>query len=184
MFFCFASTYVTVQRFILEQDDNNNNVKYQSTSTGTVLYTLVGKNLIQLVITNFILKTKIKNNLTTSYKLFPNYYFVGNLYNFFIIEKSSFSHFYGNFIFSNRIQNEFDTQQDNYLTLTSSNVYCTNSKRILFLDNIQHNTFVEIILTLFPCIVLMFIAIPSFSLLYAVEDFTVIESTIKVIGNQ
>ena len=30
----------------------------------------------------------------------------------------------------------------------------------------------------------MFIAIPSFSLLYAVEDFTVIESTIKVIGNQ
>ena len=149
-----------------------------------VLYTLVGKNLIQLVITNFILKTKQKNNLTTSYKLFPNYYFVGNLDNFFIIEKSSFSHFYGNFIFSNRIQNEFDTHQDNYLTLTSSNVYCTNSKRILFLDNIQHNTFVEIIWTLFPCIVLMFIAIPSFSLLYAVEDFTVIESTIKVIGNQ
>ena len=48
----------------------------------------------------------------------------------------------------------------------------------------QHNTFLEIIWTIFPCVILLLIAIPSFSLLYAIEDFNVIESTIKVIGNQ
>jgi cytochrome c oxidase subunit 2 len=35
-----------------------------------------------------------------------------------------------------------------------------------------------------PCVVLLLIAIPSFSLLYAIEDFTTIECSIKVIGNQ
>lgn len=48
----------------------------------------------------------------------------------------------------------------------------------------QHNTFVEIVWTLLPCAVLLLIAIPSFSLLYAIEDFTTIESSIKIIGNQ
>ena len=50
--------------------------------------------------------------------------------------------------------------------------------------NIQHNTFLEIIWTLIPCGILLLIAIPSFSLLYAVEDLNIIESTIKIIGNQ
>jgi cytochrome c oxidase subunit 1 len=49
---------------------------------------------------------------------------------------------------------------------------------------IQHNTKLEIIWTLIPCIVLFLISIPSFSLLYAIEDFNIIESTIKIIGNQ
>jgi cytochrome c oxidase subunit II len=49
---------------------------------------------------------------------------------------------------------------------------------------IQHHTFLEIIWTVLPCVILLLIAIPSFSLLYAIEDFNVIESTIKVIGNQ
>jgi cytochrome c oxidase subunit 1 len=48
----------------------------------------------------------------------------------------------------------------------------------------QENTFIEIIWTLVPCVVLLLIAIPSFSLLYAIEDFTTIECSIKVIGNQ
>jgi cytochrome c oxidase subunit 1 len=51
-------------------------------------------------------------------------------------------------------------------------------------SKIQHNTFLEIIWTLIPCFILLLIAVPSFALLYAVEDLTVIESTIKVIGNQ
>jgi cytochrome c oxidase subunit 1 len=50
--------------------------------------------------------------------------------------------------------------------------------------NIQHNTTLEIIWTLIPCILLLLIAIPSFSLLYAVEDLNIIECTVKVIGNQ
>ncbi len=51
-------------------------------------------------------------------------------------------------------------------------------------SRVQHNTNLEIIWTLFPCIILFLIAIPSFSLLYVVEDFNIIDSTIKIIGNQ
>jgi cytochrome c oxidase subunit 1 len=49
---------------------------------------------------------------------------------------------------------------------------------------IQHNTLLEVVWTLVPCFILLLIAIPSFSLLYAVEDLNIIESTIKIIGNQ
>ena len=49
---------------------------------------------------------------------------------------------------------------------------------------IQHNTKLEIAWTIIPCIVLLLIAIPSFSLLYAVEDLNIIDSTIKIVGNQ
>jgi heme/copper-type cytochrome/quinol oxidase subunit 2 len=49
---------------------------------------------------------------------------------------------------------------------------------------VQHNTFLEIVWTLIPCFILLLIAVPSFSLIYAIEDFNVIESTIKIIGNQ
>jgi cytochrome c oxidase subunit 1 len=51
-------------------------------------------------------------------------------------------------------------------------------------SRIQHHTLLEIVWTILPCLVLLLIAIPSFSLLYAIEDFNTIESTIKVIGNQ
>jgi len=49
---------------------------------------------------------------------------------------------------------------------------------------IQHHTVLEIVWTLVPCVILLLIAVPSFSLLYAVEDLNIIETTIKVIGNQ
>lgn len=49
---------------------------------------------------------------------------------------------------------------------------------------VQHNTSLEIAWTLIPCVILLLIAVPSFSLLYAVEDLNIIESTIKIIGNQ
>lgn len=49
---------------------------------------------------------------------------------------------------------------------------------------VQHNTLLEIIWTLVPCFILLFIAIPSFSLLYAVEDLNIMESCVKIIGNQ
>jgi len=50
--------------------------------------------------------------------------------------------------------------------------------------NIQHNTTLEIVWTILPCVVLLLIAIPSFSLLYAIEDFCFIDTSIKIIGNQ
>lgn len=58
------------------------------------------------------------------------------------------------------------------------------SHKILAPKKIQHNTFLEIVWTLIPCAILLLIAVPSFSLLYAIEDLSLIESTIKVIGNQ
>ena len=62
-----------------------------------------------------------------------------------------------------------------------------SSQKELVIDlptEIQHNTFLEIVWTLIPCFILLLIAVPSFSLIYAIEDFNVIESTIKIIGNQ
>ena len=58
------------------------------------------------------------------------------------------------------------------------------SKNYALPSSVQHNTVLEILWTLFPCVVLFLIAIPSFSLLYVVEDFNIIDSTIKIIGNQ
>lgn len=64
-------------------------------------------------------------------------------------------------------------------------VWLTEDSSVSFLpEQIQHNTFVEIAWTLLPCVILLLIAIPSFSLLYAIEDFTTIESSMKIIGNQ
>jgi len=65
---------------------------------------------------------------------------------------------------------------------SKSNKFLINSK--IFPTKIQHNTILEIIWTLIPCLVLLLIAVPSFSLLYAIEDLNIIESTIKIIGNQ
>lgn len=63
--------------------------------------------------------------------------------------------------------------------------FLTNkTKSSLLPTRIQHNTTLEIFWTLLPCVVLLLIAVPSFSLLYAIEDFNIIESSLKIIGNQ
>jgi len=62
-------------------------------------------------------------------------------------------------------------------------IYIKNKATVLP-TSCKHNTILEIIWTLTPCFILLFIAIPSFSLLYAIEDFNFIDNTIKVIGNQ
>jgi heme/copper-type cytochrome/quinol oxidase subunit 2 len=66
-----------------------------------------------------------------------------------------------------------------------TNKLVLSNNQLSFLPTrIQHNTSLEIIWTLLPCVVLLLIAVPSFSLLYAIEDFNTIESSIKIIGNQ
>lgn len=47
-----------------------------------------------------------------------------------------------------------------------------------------HNTFIEVVWTVVPIIILVAIAIPSFRLLYAQYDFPKADLTIKAIGNQ
>ena len=56
----------------------------------------------------------------------------------------------------------------------------TNPKAIKLL----HNSTLEIIWTLIPAIILIFIAIPSFALLYSTEELIEPNQTIKVIGHQ
>lgn len=51
-------------------------------------------------------------------------------------------------------------------------------------SNVQHNSTLEIVWTIIPCIILLFISVPSFCLLYAVDDCKVPWWTVKVIGNQ
>lgn len=50
--------------------------------------------------------------------------------------------------------------------------------------NITHNTLLEIVWTLTPSIILAFIAVPTFSLLYATDEVIDPSITIKAIGHQ
>jgi cytochrome c oxidase subunit 2 len=49
---------------------------------------------------------------------------------------------------------------------------------------ITHNTQLEFIWTLIPCLILMMIALPSFALIYSIDDISQANFTIKVIGHQ
>ena len=52
-------------------------------------------------------------------------------------------------------------------------------------QRIVHGTTIEILWTVFPSVILMFIAIPSFALLYSMDDVVVDPAiTIKAIGHQ
>ncbi len=50
--------------------------------------------------------------------------------------------------------------------------------------SVVHGTTIEIIWTLVPAILLMIIAVPSFSLLYAVDEVVNPSITLKIVGNQ
>lgn len=50
--------------------------------------------------------------------------------------------------------------------------------------NINHGTTIEIIWTILPAVVLLFIAVPSFALLYAMDEIIDPVLTVKVIGHQ
>lgn len=65
-------------------------------------------------------------------------------------------------------------------------VYLFNSKWVLAEDrsNIVHNTYLEIFWTVVPTALLIWIAIPSFALLYAMDECLAPSLTFKVIGNQ
>ncbi|XP_044353445.1 cytochrome c oxidase subunit 2-like [Triticum aestivum] len=57
--------------------------------------------------------------------------------------------------------------------------------RMLVHALIVYGTTIEIIQTIFPCVILLFIAIPSFALLYSMDEVLVDPSiTIKAIGHQ
>lgn len=51
-------------------------------------------------------------------------------------------------------------------------------------ERVVHGTVIEILWTIFPSIILMFIAIPSFALLYSMDEVVDPAITIKAIGHQ
>jgi cytochrome c oxidase subunit 2 len=51
-------------------------------------------------------------------------------------------------------------------------------------EGIYHNTFIEIVWTVVPALILAIIAIPSFALLYSLEELVEPSLTVKVTGNQ
>ena len=52
------------------------------------------------------------------------------------------------------------------------------------IQNFKHHTFLEIVWTLIPSVILFTIAIPSFALLYAMDEMLAPQATIKAIGHQ
>jgi cytochrome c oxidase subunit 2 len=57
-------------------------------------------------------------------------------------------------------------------------------KRNTIPSRVVHGTLIEIIWTIFPSVILMFIAIPSFALLYSMDEVVDPAITIKAIGHQ
>lgn len=59
-----------------------------------------------------------------------------------------------------------------------------NVSRNPITERVVHGTVIEILWTIFPSIILMFIAIPSFALLYSMDEVVDPAITIKAIGHQ
>ena len=55
---------------------------------------------------------------------------------------------------------------------------------VIYKINFSHNTFIEIVWTIIPSIILFLIAVPSFFLLYSMDEIIDPSVTIKIIGNQ
>jgi len=51
-------------------------------------------------------------------------------------------------------------------------------------EGVYHNTFIEIVWTIVPALILAVIAVPSFALLYSLEELVEPTLTVKVTGNQ
>lgn len=59
-----------------------------------------------------------------------------------------------------------------------------NSEQKIFLTKFTHSSFLEIGWTVLPAILLLFMAVPSFCLLYSLDELTKSTMTLKIIGHQ
>lgn len=82
--------------------------------------------------------------------------------------------------------NEVITGNEGYFDFFEDDFEETELKEefVWFPQLFTHNTTIEIVWTIIPAIILVFIAIPSFSLLYAMDQIWQPLFTIKVLGNQ
>ena len=68
-----------------------------------------------------------------------------------------------------------------------TSIYAFSTKRYnpaIYYTGTTHNTPLEFVWTLIPCIILLTIAIPSFALIYSLDDLINAKMTIKVMGHQ
>jgi len=64
-------------------------------------------------------------------------------------------------------------------------IYCLYKKEINKVSTpFTHSSLLEVVWTLVPAVVLLFIALPSFSLLYSLDELIKPEMTLKIIGHQ
>jgi len=71
-----------------------------------------------------------------------------------------------------------------YIWIKPTKNYIDRQKQYLSFSNIIHGTILEVVWTIIPSVILFVIAIPSFSLLYSMEEIYEPSMTIKVIANQ
>ncbi len=84
---------------------------------------------------------------------------------------------------SSRADADLQTQQQNSTTLTNESLAQLYINR-LYSKGTIHNTFLEIVWTIVPALILMVVAIPSFALLYSIEEFIEPSLTVKCTGHQ
>lgn len=63
-------------------------------------------------------------------------------------------------------------------------IYYYNEFKVLDTSKFSHNSILEIIWTILPAIILLFMAIPSFTLLYSLDELIDPQMTVKIIGHQ
>jgi cytochrome c oxidase subunit 2 len=63
-------------------------------------------------------------------------------------------------------------------------LFTEKSNEINKVENFSHHSILEIVWTILPAIVLVFLAIPSFALLYSLDELINPDMTLKVIGHQ
>jgi cytochrome c oxidase subunit 2 len=69
--------------------------------------------------------------------------------------------------------------------MLGSTIYNFNYNKVkMTLKNLVHGTLIEVLWTIFPALVLIAIAIPSFKLLYILDEVSLPTITIKATGNQ
>ena len=61
-------------------------------------------------------------------------------------------------------------------------IYTTRYIPAATYTGLTHNTNLEFVWTLIPCVILLLIALPSFSLIYALDDLINTKMTIKVLS--
>jgi len=63
-------------------------------------------------------------------------------------------------------------------------MYAFNDTKVITPSKFSHNSVVEIVWTVLPSVILLFIAIPSFTLLYSLDELIDPQLTVKIIGHQ